>query len=105
MVEVDETFIGGKSRNMHKADRARKIKGTGGMGKVAVMGLLERHSKKGHSTVKVSVVPDRKKQTLAPVSTVAGTFACRPCTDALKSYERLPTDYVHGVIDHAEAYV
>src|SRR6202521_4802085 len=42
-VEVDETFIGGKARNMHPSDRARKIHGTGGMGKVAVMGLLERH--------------------------------------------------------------
>jgi hypothetical protein len=42
-VEVDETFIGGKARNMHRGDRARKIHGTGGSGKVAVMGLLERH--------------------------------------------------------------
>src|SRR5229473_1028510 len=42
-VEVDETFIGGKARNMHKGRRRRQIKGTGGAGKVAVMGLLERH--------------------------------------------------------------
>src|SRR5437016_12781137 len=42
-VEVDETFIGGKARFMHKDRKARAIKGTGGMGKVAVMGLLERH--------------------------------------------------------------
>jgi len=38
-VEVDETFIGGKARNMHPGKRARQIKGTGGAGKVAVMGL------------------------------------------------------------------
>jgi transposase-like protein len=49
-VEVDERFIGGKARNMHKARRQRVIKGTGGMGKTAVMGLLERHSKHGHSS-------------------------------------------------------
>ena len=29
-VEVDETFIGGKARNMHKAERARKIQGRAG---------------------------------------------------------------------------
>src|SRR5437868_12430491 len=32
-VEVDETYIGGKARFMHKGKRAAKIKGTGGMGK------------------------------------------------------------------------
>src|SRR5713226_8871665 len=44
-VEVDETFIGGKARNMHKAERKRKITGTGGSGKAVVMGLLERHGR------------------------------------------------------------
>ena len=29
VVEADETFIGGAARFMHKADRARKIAGTG----------------------------------------------------------------------------
>src|SRR5216684_2554159 len=42
-VEVDETFIGGKARNMHAGKRAQKITGTGGAGKAAVMGMLERH--------------------------------------------------------------
>src|SRR5437867_10932266 len=41
-VEVDETFIGGKSRNMHKHLREQKIKGTGGSGKTIVVGLLAR---------------------------------------------------------------
>jgi transposase-like protein len=33
-VEVDETFIGGLSRNMHVSSRARRIRGTGGKGKL-----------------------------------------------------------------------
>jgi hypothetical protein len=37
-VEADETFIGGLGRFMHK-DQKAKITGTGGAGKVAVMGL------------------------------------------------------------------
>lgn len=37
-VEVDETYIGGLARNMHKSKRAEKITGTGTSGKVAVMG-------------------------------------------------------------------
>ena len=46
-VEVDETFIGGKARNMHAAKRREKIKGRGVAGKTAVIGLLERHGKDG----------------------------------------------------------
>ena len=48
-VEVDESFVGGKARNMHKDRRAIAITGIGGMGKTAVMGLLERHGPDGHT--------------------------------------------------------
>src|SRR2546428_5318405 len=41
-IEVDETFIGGKARNMHKAKRERRITGTGGKDKTIVMGMVER---------------------------------------------------------------
>lgn len=104
-VEVDETFIGGKARFMHKSKRDRVIKGRGPMSKVAVMGLLERHGKNGHSTVRTHVVDGRRKQHLEPK--VRRTVAVGPSvyTDALKSYDGLSEDYVHEVIDHAEAYV
>jgi hypothetical protein len=47
-VEVDETYIGGLARNMHKDVKARKIQGrTGWAGKTAVFGLLERNKEKG----------------------------------------------------------
>ena len=41
-VEVEETFIGGKARNMHKAKRERVITGTGGKDKTVVLGMVER---------------------------------------------------------------
>ena len=63
-IEADETFIGGLSRNMHKDRRAKAIKGTGGHGKVAVFGLLERGSDKGKSKVRLMTIPDRKKATV-----------------------------------------
>jgi transposase-like protein len=104
-VEADETYIGGKARNMHKDRKARTITGTGGMGKAAVMGFLERHGKAGHSTVRANVIKGVGKKLLqaavrANVAKDASVF-----TDALKSYDGLSTDYVHQVIDHAEAYV
>ncbi|PYN87735.1 MAG: hypothetical protein DMD89_36480 [Candidatus Rokuibacteriota bacterium] len=41
---------------MHKGKRTEKITGTGGMGKVAVMGLLERHGPDKTSKVRALVV-------------------------------------------------
>jgi transposase-like protein len=58
-VEVDETFIGGKARNMHKSKRAEKITGTGGKDKTAVMGILERGG-----NVRTKIVDNTKKKTL-----------------------------------------
>jgi len=98
-VEADETFIGGKARNMHVSKRQRRITGTGGKDKTAVMGIMERGGK-----VRTTVIPNRRKQALqAEVKkhVEAGTALY---TDALLSYEGLATDYAHQVIDHAVQY-
>ena len=58
-VEADETFIGGKARNMHKTKRAEKITGTGGKDKAVVLGILERGGK-----VRTKVIDSRKKKAL-----------------------------------------
>jgi transposase-like protein len=97
-VEVDETIMGGADRNKHSHLR----RGPWGpqVGKVAVMGLLERHGE-----VRAKLVPTRHKPVLqaevrrhvAPGSIVY--------TDQLKSYQGLDEDYVHEVINHSEDYV
>jgi transposase-like protein len=99
-VEVDETFIGGKSRNMHIDKRERRIKGTGGKDKTAVMGILERGGK-----IRVKVVPNRKKSALQAQVRAHVAAGSALYTDALKSYDGLSQEYAHGVIDHAEKYV
>ena len=99
-VEADETFIGGKARNMHASKRERRITGTGGKDKTAVMGILERGGK-----VVVKVVEDRKKATLQPEIYKHVQAGSALYTDALMSYTGLSADYIHGVIDHAVAYV
>jgi transposase-like protein len=58
-VEADETFVGGKARNMHLSKRERRITGTGSKDKTAVMGLLERGG-----TVRTTIVPNRKRAAL-----------------------------------------
>jgi len=98
-IEADETFIGGKSRNMHADRRAKKITGTGGKDKTAVMGILERGGK-----IVTKVVPNRKKKALQSELREHVLAGSAIFTDALKSYEGLD-EYQHEVIDHAVAYV
>src|SRR5256885_6900655 len=58
-VEVDETFIGGAARFMHRDKHRRRITETGTKDKTAVVGVLERGGE-----VRVSVVPNRRKHHL-----------------------------------------
>lgn len=102
-IEADETFIGGKARNMHASVRARKITSTGGKDKTAVMGILERGGK-GRSKVRVKVVPTTKKKALQAELRDHVLAGSAIFTDALKSYEGL-TEFQHEVIDHAVSYV
>ena len=103
-VEVDETYIGGKGRFMHKGRRARVKRGRSTAGKVAVMGLLARHSAKG-SQVRATVVENIKKPNLQSKVRAHVEAGSSVYTDALKSYNGLNADYAHQVIDHAECYV
>jgi transposase-like protein len=103
-VEADETFIGGKARNMHKATRGRKITGTGGKDKTAVMGILERGPKSIGSKVRVRVVDNTKRKTLQSEIREHVLAGSAVFTDALKSYEGLD-EFQHEVVDHAVEYV
>src|SRR5271170_5527982 len=99
-VEADETFIGGKARNMHLSKRQRRITGTGGKDKTAVMGILERGGK-----VRTTVVGSRKKKELQAEVRKHVEAGAALYTDALLSYEGLEGEYAHQVVDHAVQYV
>lgn len=108
-VEVDETFIGGKARNMHKsalAKRVAKFAAPGGTGrnqttgKVAVMGLLERRGE-----IVTMIVPNTKRKSLHGQVSQNVEAGSHVYTDALRSYNELDREFVHGVINHAEKYV
>jgi len=98
-IEADETFIGGKARNMHAHTRAKKITGTGGKDKTAVMGILERGGK-----VRTKVIDNTKKKTLQAEIREHVLAGSAIFTDALKSYEGL-NEFQHEVVDHAVEYV
>jgi transposase-like protein len=99
-VEADETFIGGKARNMHVSERKRRITGTGTKDKTAVMGILERGG-----TVRTTVIPNRKKAAIQAEVKKHVEAGAALYTDALLSYDGLSSDYAHQVVDHAVQYV
>src|SRR4051812_15221217 len=60
-VEADETYIGGKARNMHASAKVRRnIPATGAGGKAIAFGVRQR----GTGTVRASVIPNRKEYVL-----------------------------------------
>lgn len=105
-IESDETFVGGKAKNMHKHVRAERIQGRGTVGKAVVHGVLERAKDEDDiSRVDVAVVQNQKRRTLAPRIRDLVEEGSRVCTDALKSYEGLEDKYIHQMVDHAKEYV
>ena len=97
-VEVDETFIGGKARNMHRDRRIRAKVQSDNKGKTVVLGMLER---KG--TVRTSVIPDCKKRTIAPELGQNVEQGTDLFTDELSA--GWFNEYQQQVINHAEVYV
>jgi transposase-like protein len=100
VIETDETFVGGKARNMHKHIRARKITGTGGKDKTVVAGIMERGGE-----MRATVVSDTRRATLQSGIRANVEPGAIVYTDAHGGYSGLAADYVHEVVDHAEKYV
>jgi transposase-like protein len=98
-VEVDETFIGGKARNMHKAKRA-KLDRMGYDNKTIVAGVLQRDGK-----VRAQVIENREKRTLHSLVRDHVEPGAHLTTDDFHGYWGLYTDYIHQIVDHAETYV
>jgi transposase-like protein len=105
-VEVDETFIGGKARNMHKSRKQRMERkaGPGGLyaggAKAIVMGMLQRGGK-----VRTQIITERKRPIMRQVIDACIEKGAIVHTDEHNSYMGLSEEYVHEVINHAEAYV
>jgi transposase-like protein len=104
IVEADETFIGGKVKNMHKAmmkpkpvaTRTKRLSGV--IGKTIVVGMLERKGR-----VKAEVVMDRTTSTLHALAAKHILSDSTLMTDEWGGYKG--TDFEHEIINHANEYV
>jgi transposase-like protein len=110
-VEVDEAFVGGKLKNMHKK-RASEIRANApiarmeGYGsrldnKTPVVGMFDR----GSRTVRAKVVKDVKRETLQTEILKSIKYGSQIYTDQAVKYDSLRARYIHDTVNHAVEYV
>ncbi len=105
-VEVDETYIGGLVKSMNAKRRARFApKGTGGSGKAAVLGIIERNTAERKGTIRAFVVPFVDRESLQGGIRKYVKPGAEVHTDGFPAYRGLSPEYVHQVVDHAYEYV
>ena len=95
-VEVDETYIGGKAKNMHRSKRQKKITGRGASGKTPILGLVERNGR-----VYARPVQDTSAATLQSIVRERVEQGSLIFTDEAPAYNGLENDYGHDTINHS----
>lgn len=101
-VECDETFVGGKVKNMHKSRRVVGMNYSAGNGKAIVMGMLERGGR-----VRARVIANRKVPNMESLLTANLHPGSHLITDEHVSYPFIAAnnEYAHEIINHIEGYV
>jgi transposase-like protein len=100
--EADETFVGGKIKNMHrKSSRRIKANTSGSWGKTIVLGLLNRQS----GEVRAQVAPARSKKHIQPLIKENIAAGSPLYTDDFNAYMDLKPEFAHEIVNHLEQYV
>ena len=112
IVEIDETYVGGKPRkeNTHKDKKTKKSKRGRGTSKTPVVGVLERNSGRIHAVIAMPNKEGKKlsgKQLLSILDEVCKRNTT-VMTDQLASYGILDgkteKKYIHVKVDHSMTY-
>jgi transposase-like protein len=105
-VEVDETFVGGKVKNMHRSRRLRFAQQEGyvgaSTGKTIVQGILDRNLRQ----VRAKVVPNVTRETLQDEILKTVKYGSTVYTDNAVAYDNgMQRRFVHDVVNKTETYV
>lgn len=95
-VEVDETYVGGKTRNKHAKQREiDNAKGPGSVNKTPVVAMLQRDGR-----VVTVVTPIANGETIKPFIYANVEIGATVYTDGFGAYKGLDKHYTHGVVKH-----
>jgi transposase-like protein len=96
-IEIDETFVGGKSINKHLGSRKQKDR------KTIVMGMLNRETRQ----VRAKVIPNVKRETLQAEILEHVGFNAHVYTDGWVGYDKLSEykNFTHRTVNHINEYV
>ena len=104
-IEVDETFVGGKIRNMHRSHVREKYKGQpigGWSQKAIVMGMRDRETRQ----VRAKVIPNTNREVLQNEILNNITKGSTVYTDQAQSYYKLgEKQFIHDTVNHLQEYV
>ncbi|MDB5282106.1 MAG: hypothetical protein JWO06_1181 [Bacteroidota bacterium] len=95
IIELDETFVGGKNKNRHRDKKVQGCQGRSFKDKTPVFGMLQRDGK-----VKAFVVPNTNTESLMPHAFSHIAENATVCTDEWYAYEPLRHKYTHEQIQH-----
>jgi transposase-like protein len=106
-VEVDETFVGGRLKNMHRSVVREKFKGMSVASsrvtnKAIVMGMRDRETRR----VRAKVIPNVNRETLQNEILENVEKGSKVYTDNATAYYSLPEkQFVHDTVNHLQEYV
>lgn len=105
-IEVDETYVGGKVRNMHRKAVAKRFEGLPTVGispvKAIVMGMRDRETRQ----VRAKVIPNVKRETLQNEILANVEKKSTVYTDQHVGYYNLAQqEFVHDIVNHMNEYV